>query len=204
MKRLLLAAVVFPFATFVSAQSLTPEELTALIDKRVKALNPYQNLLNDPDPDRSLAAMQIMMESGDKDLMRMALEFGLLSPNLSVKRIAFETWLSSGPVMSFRFDGTDIKDRHYSNTVRSSWNGTIDGTTGYWRIQVGKRIEEKRCYANTYDIDKCFITVNSDGVFLTPRSFNARGALTDDGRLDGVGSMYNVDEPVPFSVQLID
>ena len=97
MKRLFLAATLIPLATIATAQTLTPEEISALVDKRMKELNPYQNLLNDPDPDRSLAAMQIMMESGDPDLTRMALEFGLLSPNPSVKRIAFEAWLSTGP-----------------------------------------------------------------------------------------------------------
>ncbi len=204
MKRLFLAATLIPLATIATAQTLTPEEISALVDKRMKELNPYQNLLNDPDPDRSLAAMQIMMESGDPDLTRMALEFGLLSPNPSVKRIAFEAWLSTGPVMSFRFDGTNVKDSTFTRRVRGSWNGTLDDRTGYWRIQVGQRIKESGCYANTYHQDRCFITVNSDGVFLTPSDFNARGTLTDDGRLEGAGSMHNVDEPVPFSVQLID
>lgn len=204
MKVWLAVAAIMAFAAPVQAQSLSPDEIRRMVDERIDKLNPYQALLNDPDPARSLAAMQIMLESGDKELVRMALEFGILSPNPTVKRTAFEGWLTNAPILSIRFDGSGVKDKQFPNIVRSNWNGTINGTVGYWRIAVGNYLPEHKCYANTVRPDRCFITVNSDGIFLTADYLNARGTIAEDGQLTGSGSMYQVDEPVPFSIQLID
>lgn len=44
-----------------------------MVDQQMSNLNPYQELLNNPDPARSLAAMKVMLESGDEALVRMAL-----------------------------------------------------------------------------------------------------------------------------------
>ncbi len=201
---LLLTAAIFQMADPVFAQSLSPEEIAAIIDEKVNNLNPYQALLNDPDPERGRLAMEVMLDSGDPELVRLALGFGLLSPNPTVKRTAFETWLKTGPILSLRFDGAEVKDTSFAGTVTSNWNGTLSDGVGYWRIAVGEFLPEQKCYANTYHKDKCFITVNSDGVFLTPQYMNARATITDAGVLEGTGTMYAVDEPVPFSVQLID
>jgi len=199
-----LIACFLPVTSPVAAQSLTPEEIAAMIDKKVSNLNPYQALLNDADPERGRLAMEIMLESGDPELMRMALEFGLLSPNPTVKRTAFEAWLKSGPILSVRFDGTNLKDAYFSRTVTGYWNGTQSDGIGYWRIPVGPYLPEQKCFSNTTYTSDCFITVNSDGVFLTPRAMNARAIITEAGALEGTGTLTNVGDAIPFSVQLID
>lgn len=200
-----LAAGIGVLAGGVAAQSLSPEEIKAMVDQRVNALNPYQALLNDPDPARSLGAMQIMLESGDKELIRMALEFGLLSPSAAVKRAAFESYLASGPIFSIRFDGSEIKDSDYDNRMRNDWNGNLQpDRTGYWRIGVGAFLPEKKCYASTSYDNECFVTVNADGIFLTPRNMSARGLIGDDGVLAGFASLAYVDQPAPFVIQLLD
>lgn len=204
-RRFAIAFLLFGLAAVpVSGQSLSPEDISKIVDQRMNDLNPYQILLNDPDPDRSRLAMQVMLESGDTELVRMALEFGLLSPNPGVKRTAFEAWLKTSPILSFRFDGTDIKDTDFENIVKGYWNGTISDSVGYWRIAVATFIDEKKCYSNDYRPNECFITVNSDGVFLTPDRLNARAVISEAGRLEGAGTMYAVDEPVPFTIQLVD
>ncbi len=199
------AILVCVLPKLASAQSLTPEEIEAMVSQRMSDLNPYQELLNHPDPARSLAAMEIMMESGDRSLERMALEYGLLSPNPTVKRTAFEGFLASKPILSIRFDGSDVDDGYYPTLIQGSWNGTLTSdATGYWRIAVGDYLDDQQCFANTYHDDDCFITVNSDGVFLTPQNMNARGTISDEGSLIGQATLNSVDDVVPFSVQLID
>lgn len=209
-KGIVLAAIMVASSLFgaaATAQSLSPEEIKAMIDQRVSALNPYQELLNDPDPARSLSAMQIMLESGDKDLTRMALEFGLLSPNPAVKRAAFESYLMSGPIISIRFDGSKVKDTDFDNRMRDDWNGNLTPERiGYWRIGVGEMLSDKKCHANTHRnfTDSCFVTVNADGVFLTPHNMSGRGVIDDNGVLAGFATLTYVDEPVPFTIQLLD
>lgn len=197
----------------VMAQSLTPEQIKAMIDQRMNTLNPYQELISDPDPARSLAAMQIMLESGDKHLRRMALEYGLLSPDPAVKRAAFESYLATGPIFSIRFDGSRVKSDRFQTAVTEYWHGHMTpDRVGYWRIQVGEYHPEPNCFANTDAGDRCFVTVNSDGIFLTVQSssgagtLNARGTIGDDGVLSGFATFlrWNVDEPTPFSIKLLD
>lgn len=188
----------------VFTQSLSPEDIEAMTDKRMGNLNPYQVLLNDADPVRGRIAMEIMLDSGDPDLVRLALDFGLLSPNPTVKRIAFETWLKTGPILSLRFDGTTVKDTSYPNTIKNYWNGSLSDGIGYWRIAVGPFLPDMKCFASAVSTDTCFITVNSDGVFLTPQAMNARATITDAGVLEGTATLYNVKDPIPFSIQLID
>jgi hypothetical protein len=196
-------------AQAAGAQSLTPEQLQAMIDERVNAQNPYRAFLADPDPERSLAAMQIMLESGDPDLVRMALEFGLLSPNPTVRRIAVEAFMASGPVLSLRLDGTEVEDNNYTSFVRGPLAGTLDADgVGFARLDVREISEDGTCY--TDDRQRCLFTINSDGVFLSahlgyndPR-LNARMVVNDAGQLEGFATLYNVADPVPVTIELID
>ena len=192
------------------AQSLTPEQLEAMIGERVNAQNPYQAFLADPDPARSLAAMQIMLESGDTNLTRMALEYGLLSPNATVRRIAVESFMATKPVLSIRFDGSATEDNDYEGMIRSTLTGTLDTDgVGYARAAVGEKSEDGTCF-----VDKvrghCLITINSDGVFLSMHLgqgspyVSARMIVNDSGQLEGVAALRTVDEPIPVTIQLLD
>ncbi|MEN3165063.1 hypothetical protein WI697_23700 [Tistrella mobilis] len=199
------AAAMAMSAQTAGAQSLSPEQLRALVDKRVSALNPYQELLNDPDPARSLAAMQIMLESDDPELTRLALDFGLLSPNPSVKRTALESFLKTRPIFSIRLDGRAVKDDSYTVVIRDRWNGNVTPEKiGYWRIGVGEYSPDKRCYVNASAGNECFVTVNADGIFLTASYLNARGTIGDDGTISGSAALGAVDDPVPFTIKLLE
>ncbi len=201
-------AVLLTLGTSVSAQTPSPAEIAAMVDERVSALNPYAELLNDPDPERSLAALQIMLESGDTALTRMALEFGLLSPNPVVRRSAVEAYLKSGPMLSLTFDGGDDPDANFTSTIRGSYSGSTEpDNTGYWKIKVGEFSAEQGCYMHANARNGCFVTVNSDGVYFTHDQYNllaARTNVTDEGVLKGFAKIYQVAEPVPLTVQLID
>lgn len=197
-------------AVGASSQALTPEELEAMINERVSAQNPYRAFLADPDPERSLAAMQIMLASGDDDLIRMALEFGLLSPNPTVRRIAVEAFMATGPVLSVRFDGSQSEDADFAALVRNTLSGTVDPEgVGFARIAVGSLSEDGTCFQHTMS-ETCLVTINSDGVFLSiyltwSRPYaSARMVVNDAGQLEGVASLYRVNEPIPVTIQLLD
>lgn len=205
-----IVCAVHGLAASATAQSITPDELEAMINERVNAQNPYQSFLADPDPQRSLAAMQIMLESGDDDLVRMALEFGLLSPNPTVRRIAVEAFMATGPILSIRFDGSATEDNDYVSFVRSRMSGTVDPDgVGFARATVGPLSGDGNCFVDTYR-GACLVTVNSDGVFLSGHLgasspwFSARMIVNDEGQLEGTASLYNVSDPIPVTIQLLD
>lgn len=189
------------------AQTLTPAEIEAMVDERVNSLNPYAELLNDPDPLRSLAALQIMMESGDPTLTRMALEFGLISTDPVVRRTALEAFLATGPVLSIRFEGEALNDPDRSLQRiggTSYWSGAMGpDRDAFWRVAVGGYSDEERCFMEIQGRN-CLITVNADGVFFTPTYMSGRAALLDTGILSGTANVSTVGEPVPFTVRLLD
>lgn len=201
----LAAAIALVLPTLAVAQALTPEEIAAMVDQRMKDFNPYQELLNNPDPARSLEAMRIMIDSGDEDLERMALEYGLLSPNATTKRAAFESLLERKPIFSVRFDGSGVDDTDFAWNMRNRYSGTLDTTSvGYWRLPVGDFNEQAQCFVDAHDTDDCMITVNADGIFLTPDRMNARAQISDAGMLMGEASLAGVETAVPFSIRLLD
>jgi hypothetical protein len=198
-----LAAVVA--APPLGAQSMSPEEILAEVEARVSAQNPYAALLNDPDPARSLAAMQVMLESGDADLIRMATEFGLLSPNPSVQRSAVQGILATGPNLTVRLEGGD--DEAFRSTVEDRLGGAVNAEdVGFATFPVGNFDATQSCYlwrGNT----PCLIQISPEGYLI--RAWNAahmRGMLSVDGegRLAGTMTMQNVDSPVPATIRLID
>jgi hypothetical protein len=78
-------------------------------------------LLDDPDPDRSLAAMQIMIGLGDPQISRMALQHSLTSTNPAVRRAALKgifinrTWNSTTD--QFRFGRVLTRIANVSGSV---------------------------------------------------------------------------------------
>ncbi len=186
------------------AQALTPEELSALIDQRVEGLDPYQALLNDPDPARSRAAVQIMMETRNPDLVRMAREFGLLSPNPEVQRLALEAFLATGPVLSIRFDGAGLEETYFANDARGNLDASLDpDLAAHWTARVGAFDPAQGCFVGE-GRETCFVTVGFDGVRLAGKGFTARGALDGAGSLAGFATMARVAEAIPFTIPLVD
>jgi len=192
-------------ASPVHAQSLTAEQLEALVDERVAAQNPFEELLNDPDPARSLAAMEIMLESGESSLVRMALEFGLLSTDPTVKRTALESYLRSKPVLSFRFDGSEIESSWFDSQMKGANATMTTERIGYWTMPVGEYDAENLCYKHTTH-DTCFITVSPDGLLWRTTNGRVSGRFTigEGGFLEGSTMLQNVNQPVPTTAQLLD
>lgn len=70
-----------------------------MVDKRAAAADPFQALLNDPNPIRSMAAMELMIESGVPHLVRTAVDFGLLSALPEIRRAAVFGFLTTRPTL---------------------------------------------------------------------------------------------------------
>ncbi|MEO0567090.1 MAG: hypothetical protein AAF066_05120 [Pseudomonadota bacterium] len=203
MKKLALTACFIATSTLALAQSLTPAEIAALVDQRVDTLDPYQELLNDPDPERSLAALQIMMESGDLTLTRMAMEFGVLASNPTVQRAALEAFFATLPILTFRFDGSGVKDTDFPDRIRRYGGNLGADGIGFARFPVGDFDNEQGCYVHR-GFTNCFVTTNADGVFINGSTISARLKLDGEGQLIGSATLQSVTESVPVAVRLID
>lgn len=107
--KLLTSLAVFALCTSASAQSLSVEDLRAMVDEEMNKGNEYAEVLNDPEPSRAQAAMKIMLNSGDPELVKFALEYGLFSADRAVQVQAVQAYFATMPKTQIRFirDGED-------------------------------------------------------------------------------------------------
>jgi len=214
MRVLLAAAAIVLVSSAVFAQSISVADLRAQIDARVGGLNEYQELLNDPDPARSVAAMEIMMGSGDPALVKMAKDYGIFSPSPAVRKAALDGYFSSGPVLEMRFDASTMDDFGYITRVLGPIDGSVAGNgVGFVSVKLGDWIDNKSCYsAPVYDRlfleDGCFLRNSENGVSLYLWNVWWFLVLDDEGALVGSGnafsdnSRYGSIGGLPISIQI--
>lgn len=187
--------VIFAFAASsasLQAQSMTAAEILAEVDKKVSGQNEYHALLNDPDPARSLAAMEIMMGSGDTALERLALEYGLYSPNPVVQRTAIDAYFASQPTLNVYFDaGNSNSDWRFYKTLTQGGGSILQDGTGFLTVDVGAYDNEQQCYMQKTG-EKCRARVTDAGVSFLFWDNWFITKLNDQGELVGAGAFPDI------------
>jgi hypothetical protein len=177
-----------------SAQSLSVDDLRAQIDQKVGAQNEFQALLSDPDPARAMAAMEIMMGSGDAALMRMAVETGIFSSNPAVRATALKAFLGAKPsVTAFLTlgDAYDTSQRNWVNGQVARLGGSVTPEdVAFFSLRVGEFDAEQDCYMNADPRQGCLFRVTDQVVSF--RIFDVWNGLTLDegGELVGAVTPY--------------
>lgn len=211
MKKILISFILIIVSTAIQAQSISVEDLKAQIDARVGGLNEYQELLNDPDPNRSMAAMELMMASGDETLVNMAKNYGIFSPNPAVREAALNGYFASGPVLEMLFDGSNLDDSTDMTRVLGPINGSVSGTgIGYVSVKLGSYDAKNQCYtanvlSRTFLENGCFLRNSENGVAIFLWETWWRLTLNDEGALKGSGrASYNGRSinGLPISIQI--
>ena len=196
------AAAAALWAAGAGAQSISVEDLRAQIDERLTGLNEYEALLQDPDPARSMAAMEIMIGSGDPALERMALDHGLYSPNPAVRAAALTAFFGTMPVLEIRLDGAEVEDKDF--VVQMNKRGSVGrDKVGVWSVRVGAFDPEQACFI-WHGFTNCAVRVNENSVLVNLTDNWARGALGEDGVVSGDANIDYIDDPVPFAFAVGD
>lgn len=200
MARSIIGILGLHLATAAGAQGLSPEEIGALVDEALGTQNEYQELLTDPDPRRSRAAMQIMSASGDPELVRMALDFGLSSTDPVVRRMALEGFFNSAPALQLTFDGSGLEDtRAFVNDISRMGGSYDDAMTAYAVLKVGDFDPAASCW--TWDgQNQCALRLTDAGSAIHFQGYWYPIVLTEDRTLRGISTMYYTKEPVPFEI----
>jgi hypothetical protein len=177
------------------AQSISVEELRAQIDQRVGETNEYQALLTDPNPARAIAAMEIMMGSGDASLQRMAVEFGIFSTNPSVRAAALKAYLDARPTLSVFMtigEAFEPNQRNYVHNLINRLGGTAgEGQEAFLSIPVGPYDSERGCYVYGTDERECLMRVNDQVASFRLLNIWSALTMTETGELVGAATPYN-------------
>lgn len=188
------------------AQSISVEDLRAQVDARVGEMNGYQELLSDPNPARAIAAMEIMMGSGDATLQRMAVEFGIFSTNPSVRAAALKAYLDAKPTLSVFLtlsDDMSNSERGWLERTIASLNGTrVDAQEAFLSFRVGDFDSVQDCYTHAVDSSTCLVRVSEQVVsFALFGRWNALN-LDDAGTLVGTGAPNSGYQPVAMRIPI--
>ncbi|PHO05310.1 hypothetical protein CSC82_03780 [Rhodobacteraceae bacterium 4F10] len=204
------------------AQSLSLEELAAKVDERAQMLGGYEDFLMDADPKRSMAALQVMLESGDDTLVSMALKHGLTSPNPDLKLAALKSYIAGKPSLGLQVVAPSVsedqKELELLDTILKAHGGSLGANkTGSIVIALGEENQELGCFVRRVEKDVCAARMNATSVSIYLASTNRRVAsswfnldLTENGQLTGsfTGS-YNFNgsrlrTPLDVTISLID
>jgi hypothetical protein len=186
-----------------SAQNISVDELKQMIDERVGGLNEYQELLNDPDTRRAMAAMTIMLESDDPELQRMARQYGLFSPDPAVQQTALKAHFDREPVIELRLDGSVAEGNTFNKQMLNN-NGSVrpDGTA-FISFKLGKFDPNMGCYVYSERRNRCALRLSSNGVSVNLSGYGWGDlSLSDSGELAGYLPIAGVNEPIPASINL--
>lgn len=182
------------------SQTLSAADIKAQVDQRVAGLNEYQQLLSDPDPQRAMAAMQIMLTSKDPDLERMALEYGIYSPDPAVRRMALESFLATGPALRVSLDGSGAKNPDDFAYLVQSEQGTIDDKgAAFLSLLVGEFDKDQSCYPYKGS-SACLIRVTDAGAAINLWNNWWNIDLGTEGMLTGIGDMRDGNTGIKISI----
>jgi hypothetical protein len=192
------AAVLTANCLFVgpsAGQTLSLEDFAAKVDQRAGTLSGFQAYLSDPDPLRAMAALQVMLESGDQTLVQMALSAGIYSADSNVRQAALKAFLAGKPTLDLFLDGSGVPDEHMEtyNRIMHGFEGSIgaDKRAGISR-KVGDWSDQLGCWTNLNVPEACLLRVNATtmSVYLTNQDGYVPSqwvhlTLSDDGTLQG-------------------
>jgi hypothetical protein len=168
----------------------------------MEAVDEYAALLNNPDPDRSLAAMQLMIGLDDPQVSRMALQYGLTSTSPAVRRAALKAYFDAGPVLDIFIDGSSL-DRDNLTSAINQRDGTVDSAgTAFLSYKVGSFDAANGCYDFHSNANYCLITLSETSVGIglwgrwAPMTLNAEGTLTGMVQVDRLTPSVPISIPV--------
>lgn len=193
---LLVLALLANIPLEASAQTPSAEELKAQIDQRMADLESYRELLDQPDPMQSLAAMEVMLASGDSTLQRMALDFGLYSPDPGLRRKALEGFFNSGPSLAVTFDPSGLEGDFDVSMNQVSGSVSPDGK-GFATFLVGEFNPEQNCWMNART-SYCLVSLTEASISVLFYGDWGQGQLQDDGTVNGFADLARMSS-IPFS-----
>ncbi|MEI4474127.1 hypothetical protein [Frigidibacter sp. MR17.24] len=158
----------FAFAAH-AALALTPDELKKQIDSRTSGLSGYLELLDDPDPSRSQAAIELMLASGDVELEKMAMRFALGSPEAAVRWIAIRHHFAAMRPSVIEMDASNLPDEQMRLLIllMQQLRGSVapDKKVSL-SLQPGPYNEKMGCYVQIDKDERCAFRINEEAISI--------------------------------------
>lgn len=184
MLRMIVMAACTALALPAAAQ-VSLDELDAAADATDSAMEEFRKRLNDPDPDRALAVLHLLISEGDADQRRLALRHGLQSTDRAIRATTLRAIFDSEPTLRVVVDPVDEEPtRQFANEV-NRLSGVIDAEgTGSITFKVNGYDPEAECWTYTR-YETCLLRLRGDAVSLSLGDSWGAYELNGSGQLVG-------------------
>lgn len=182
--RIFLCLVLSVFSLPSYAQ-VSLDDLDAAADQAASSMEAYQKRLNDPNPDRALAVLHLLITQGDADQKRLAIRHGLQSTDRALQATTVRAILDAKPTLRVVFDPVpDEPTVYYSRTVNGA-GGVIDATgNGSVTFKITGYDTNEACWTHT-QWNSCLMRMRGDEVSLLFGSSWGAYRLNASGQLEG-------------------
>lgn len=176
--------------------ALTPSDINSMIDERQNSLRGYRDRLNDPDPNRSLAALQAILKSDDAELKRHAIAVGLFSGSKELSRAAFMNLFQIESELVFEIGSLDNISPLDTGKIRSlygenftlTYDSVENGSLCFFPLETDEACQTED-QIHELEGDLGFISDNSKGMLT----------FVDNGL---IGEVTNTHYDITFPISL--
>lgn len=177
------AALALPALYLPAAAQVTLDELDAAADATEAAMEEFRKRLNDPDPDRALAVLHLLVSKGDPDQRRMAVRHGLQSTDRAIRATTLRAIFDSEPTLRLVLDPVSEEPSGTFSRDVNWWGGVID-TEGSATItlKITGFDSDEDCWTDE-KTRSCFLRTKGDVVSLWI------GGSWGSYKLDGSGQL---------------
>ena len=184
MFRTLITAACVALALPASAQ-VSLDELDAAADATDTAMEAFRKRLNDPDPDRALAVLHLLISKGDADQRRMAVRHGLQSTDRAIRATTLRGIFDSDPTLRLVVDPVEDEPSIYFAQEVNRLGGVIDSEgAGSITLKVNGYDEDAACWTHTR-YETCLLRMRGDAVSLFLGDSWGSYELNGSGQLEG-------------------
>ena len=169
------------------------EEMDAAMQSRDAELAAFQERLNDPDPERALAALNLLITKGDVDQRRLAIRHGLYSTDTAIRATTLRAIFDSSPTLVMKMSPVpDEPSVYYFRNVAQA-NGTLseDNASEVLR-KVNGYDEKEHCWTIAVGVrSTCYIRMRGEVVSLFFGDRWGQYSLNATGQLEGEQMVYD-------------
>jgi hypothetical protein len=149
--------------------------------------------LNDPDPDRALAVLKLLITKGDAEQRRLAIRHGLQSTDTAIRATTLRAILDSTPTLVMKFDPVEEEpNTYYFRTIQQS-GGIVgeDNSSEVLRKVAGYKEDEECWYYIRGTYKPCFAMMRGEVVSISFGDSWGNYTLNSQGQLAGQQAINN-------------
>lgn len=158
----------FLFVSYAAASmaQVSLDDLDAAVDAASASMGEFQSRLNDPDPDRALAVLHMLISQGDADQRRMAIRHGLQSTDRAIQATTLRAFFDSKPNLRAVFDPVSDEPSVYYSRIINGAGGVIDaGGNGSVTYKITGYDAAEECWTHT-QWNTCLLRMRGDEVSM--------------------------------------